>query len=403
MKKMLVLLLALGVVVAFSAVAMAAKSVVAIVKASPEDAKLMDGHFHINDDVAHEQTDAYHEATGDVVRALWDESSEEVWYQQIKKACDLAGGIPLNKGEAILIKPNFVLSYYPMYWSGFGDDNSIQGGFADPRAALAVARIAKEMGAGRIIIAECPMLGDAWATYQNYGMTWAQKRYADMGIKYELIDLCENWEMMSGLGLAMKTRMYPIPKLLKQVQCMVDIAAYKTHEYAGVTLSLKNLGIGLPTTRVIGAGKFGLPHQNVAEVIVDVNYIAQKLVPRQMHIIDGLYAGTWIPAAPYFQSGLIFASKDPVANDAIGTACMNLNPRNIGTTVLAAKMGLGKMEYDEIEVVGTPLEEAILQDFPRHPYKARRWPWTPTMYGKVANWDQYYRHPIYGVPNYPRW
>jgi len=253
MKKMLVLLLALGVVVAFSAVAMAAKSVVAIVKASPEDAKLMDGHFHINDDVAHEQTDAYHEATGDVVRALWDESSEEVWYQQIKKACDLAGGIPLNKGEAILIKPNFVLSYYPMYWSGFGDDNSIQGGFADPRAALAVARIAKEMGAGRIIIAECPMLGDAWATYQNYGMTWAQKRYADMGIKYELIDLCENWEMMSGLGLAMKTRMYPIPKLLKQVQCMVDIAAYKTHEYAGVTLSLKNLGIGLPSQRVIGA------------------------------------------------------------------------------------------------------------------------------------------------------
>jgi len=42
MKKMLILLLALGVVVAFSTVAMAAKSVVAIVKASPEDAKLMD-------------------------------------------------------------------------------------------------------------------------------------------------------------------------------------------------------------------------------------------------------------------------------------------------------------------------------------------------------------------------
>ena len=55
-------------------------------------------------------------------------------------------------------------------------------------------------------------------------------------------------------------------------------------------------------------------------------------------------------------------------------------------------MGLGKMEYDEIEVVGTPLEEAIIQDFPKHPYKARKWPWTPTMYGKVANWDAYYRH-----------
>ena len=51
------------------------------------------------------------------------------------------------------------------------------------------------------------------------------------------------------------------------------------------------------------------------------------------------------------------------------------------------------MEYDEIEVVGVPLEEAIIQDFPRHPYKARLWPWTPTRYGKVSNWDQKYRDP----------
>lgn len=401
MKKMLVLLLALGVVVAFSTVAMAAKSVVAIVKASPEEAKMMDGHFHINDDVAHEQTAAYHNATGDYVRALWDDESEGVWYEQVKKACDLAGGIPLKKGEAVLIKPNHVLSYYPMNWMGFGDDNSIQGAFSDPRASLAVARICKEMGAGRIIIAECPALGDAWATYMNYGYTWAQKRYADMGIKYELIDLCENWEMMPGLGLASPT--YPMPKLLKQVQCLVNICCFKTHEYAGVTLALKNLGIGLPSQRVIGACKFGLPHQNVAEVHADVNYIAQKLVPRQMHICDALYAGTWVPVAPYFLSGMVLASKDPVALDAIGTALMNLNPRNIGTTRLAAQHGLGKMEYDEIQVVGTPLEEAIIQDFPRHPYKARKWPWTPTMYGKVSNWDAYYRHELYGVPNYPRW
>ncbi len=60
---------------------------------------------------------------------------------------------------------------------------------------------------------------------------------------------------------------------------------FKTHEYAGVTFALKNLGIGLPSQRVIGACKFGLPHRNVAEVHVDVNYIAQKLVPRQIHIV----------------------------------------------------------------------------------------------------------------------
>jgi uncharacterized protein (DUF362 family) len=313
----------------------------------------------------------------------------------------MAGGLGIKQGDTVLIKPNFVLSAYPMIWMGFGDDNSLQGAFADPRAALAVARMAQEAGAGRIIIAECPALGDAWATYRNYGLEWVQKRYHDNGIKYELIDLCDDWEMMPGLGLASKE--YPIPKILKEADLLVPIAAFKTHEYAGVTLALKNIGIGIPSARVIGMCKFGLPHQHVAEVHTDVNHIVQKLIPNQMHIIDGVYAGTWVPVAPYFPSGMIMASKDPVAVDAICTAIMNHNPRNIGTTRLAAEHGLGKMEYDEIEVVGVALEDAIIQEFPRHPYKARRWPWTPTMYGKVSNWDQFYRHELYGVPNYPRW
>ncbi len=401
MKRMFVLLLAFGVVAFFASVAAAEKSVVSIVKADPADMKLLAESFHFNDDISHEQTAEFHEKTGEYPRAVWPEESEEVWYKYVKRAVDLAGGLDVRKGDTVLIKPNFVLSAYPMIWMGFGDDNSLQGAFADPRAVLAVARMAAEQGAGRIIVAECPALGDAWATYRNYGLEWVQKRYWARGIKYELVDLCEDWEMMPGLGLASKE--YPMPKILKKTDLLVNIAAFKTHEYAGVTLALKNLGVGLPSARVIGSCKFGLPHQNIAEVHVDVNYIAQKLVPRQMHILDAVYAGTWVPVAPYFPAGLIIAGKDPVAVDAIGTAVMNHNPRNIGTTRLAAQYGLGKMEYDQIEVVGVPLEEAIIQDFPRHPYKARRWPWTPDMYGKVTNWDQYYRHPLYGVPNYPRW
>jgi len=401
MKRMLILLMGLVVLFASASAAMAAKSVVAILKASPEDAKLLDGNFKIQDLYALDATEGYDQYEGDVTRAMWDLESEEVWYKYIKQATDLAGGIPLKRGEAVLIKPNFVLTYYSMAAFGYGDPNSIQGALTDPRACLAAARICKEMGAGRIIIAECPAMGDSWAAYVNFGLAYAQKRYADMGIKYELIDLCENWEMMPGLGLAAKE--YPMPKLLKQVQCLVNICAFKTHQYAGVTFALKNLGIGLPSVRVVGGYKVGLPHHKVAEVNVDVSYIAQKLVPRQMHIIDAVYAGTWTPVAPYFLTGYIIASKDPVALDAIGTAVMNHNPRNIGTTRLAAKYGLGKMEYDEIEVVGMPLEEAIIQDFPRHPVKGRMWPWASNAYGKVTNWDQYYRHPKWGIPNYPRW
>jgi len=109
---------------------------------------------------------------------------------------------------------------------------------------------------------------------------------------------------------------------------------------------------------------------------------------------------TWVPAAPYFLAGLVFASKDPVANDAIATACMNLN-RGLRNHRPGRQAWPGQDGVRRDRVVGTPLEEAIIQDFPKHPYKARKWPWTPTMYGKVANWDQSYRHELYGCPTIP--
>jgi hypothetical protein len=258
MKKIFTLLLAFWMVALFASGAIAAKSVVAILKASPEESQRLDGKFHIRDLAAIAHTPEYAASEGDHTRATWDPESEEVWYRYIKQATDLAGGIPVKKGETVLIKPNFVVAYFTMKDQKYGDDTSIQGAFTDPRACLAVARICKEMGAGRIIIGESPARGDAWSTFMCYGLVYNQKRYARMGIPYELTDLDENWEMMPGLGLGLKQ--YPIPKILKEVDCLVNIGAFKTHAFAGVTIALKNLGIGLPSTRVIGASKYGLPH-----------------------------------------------------------------------------------------------------------------------------------------------
>lgn len=95
MKRILVLLLALGVVVLFASVAAAQKSVVSIVKAESPDLKLLAESFHFNDDISHEQTAAFHEATGEYPRAVWPDASEEVWYKYVKQAVDLAGGLPV--------------------------------------------------------------------------------------------------------------------------------------------------------------------------------------------------------------------------------------------------------------------------------------------------------------------
>ncbi len=56
------------------------------------------------------------------------------------------------------------------------------------------------------------------------------------------------------------------------------------------------------------------------------------------------------------------------------------------------------MEYDEIEVVGVPPEEAIIQDFSRYPYTAWWLPWTPELHGKVTVGISIIRIPPMGCP-----
>jgi len=72
MKRIFILVLAVGMLAVFASVAAAQKSVVAIVKATTEDAKLLDGNFKIQDLVALDATEGYDKYEGDVTRAIWD-------------------------------------------------------------------------------------------------------------------------------------------------------------------------------------------------------------------------------------------------------------------------------------------------------------------------------------------
>ena len=85
MKRLSIVLLALGVVFFLGSTAMAGKSVVSIVKSDNQaDLDLLANDFHFNADVSKEQTVDYHERTGDYPHVVWSEASEEVWYKYIK-------------------------------------------------------------------------------------------------------------------------------------------------------------------------------------------------------------------------------------------------------------------------------------------------------------------------------
>jgi uncharacterized protein (DUF362 family) len=61
--------------------------------------------------------------------------------------------------------------------------------------------------------------------------------------------------------------------------------------------------------------------------------------------------------------GLIMASCDCVAHDAVMAALMGLDPMNVPLVRLAFETGLGEARMENIDVRGVPVEEARRVDW----------------------------------------
>jgi uncharacterized protein (DUF362 family) len=196
--------------------------------------------------------------------------------------------------------------------------------------------------------------------------------------KVRLVDLGdEPWKWYPApKALALKN--YAMAEIIGEMDQIISIPCLKTHTLCGVTSSLKNIGIGMPTTRIAGSIKMGLPHKVVTEVITDVNMITGN----DYTVVDAIWGmeESGPDNGPGVAMGLIIAGNDPVACDAVSTVVMGFKVTNIGTTVMAEKYGLGT--YHDIEVVGRPISEVQVVFTPVK--RGHRWP--PEM-GDVAGWD----------------
>jgi uncharacterized protein (DUF362 family) len=85
---------------------------------------------------------------------------------------------------------------------------------------------------------------------------------------------------------------------------------------------------------------------------------------------------------------LIIAGADPVAVDAVSTAIMGFNPKNIGHITMAAKHGLGVADLDRIVVEGESIA-SVAKEFKVVP-EENRW---PSEHGGVKNWEERYKAP----------
>jgi len=240
------------------------------------------------------------------------------------------------RGRNVLLKPNLV-EHIP--------DAPVN---TNAKLIGAAASCILRLGATRVVVGEGP--GHERDTEMVVSETGLEQELRDREIAF--VDLNRD-ELVrartkadySGLG-----RLW-LPKTVLGADFIVSMPKIKTHHWAGVTLSLKNM-FGIVPGMKYGWPKNILHWHGIHESILDVC----ATVPVDFVIADGIEAmeGNGPLQGQLRRLGRIVLADDPVAADATCARLMGLDPRLIFHIEEAGRF-LGNMDQNRITMVGERL------------------------------------------------
>ncbi|MDR2713343.1 MAG: DUF362 domain-containing protein [Clostridiales bacterium] len=277
--------------------------------------------------------------------------------QVVAKAIENAGGLEgiVMKGDAVLIKPNLC-----------ADARAGSSTTTDYRVVAEIVREVKELGAGRVIVAEGSFSGNAFSEF-----LLGQNKYDEVGdVEFYNFNDCDKDDCYE---LPMKSlngeKTIFIPKIYVDADVVISVPKLKTHSMTVVSLSLKNIGFGVPSEKIYSymASKSALHNLKSSNVIADVNSIRKP----DFSVIDGIVGGEGRGPVnnTKVDSQIILASRDPVAVDTV--ACLFMGHRVIPNESklgrycshipFCAEQGIGIADIDAIKVVGADLDEIKME------------------------------------------
>ena len=142
---------------------------------------------------------------------------------------------------------------------------------------------------------------------------------------------------------------------------IISAAPMKTHNYALVTLSLKNLLIGAPIKDEKSNDK-ALFHTGDTAVNDILHYnmfnLAQEAWP-DLAVIDGFEAmeGNGPAWGMPFPARVALAGRDALAVDTLTTKIMGFDPKRVLYLAAMNEFGMGQGNLEKIGVEGTPLDQ----------------------------------------------
>jgi uncharacterized protein (DUF362 family) len=218
-----------------------------------------------------------------------------------------------------------------------------------------VAAVFRAFGAREVLVAEGQgHCRDSGLVLEQSGLGPVLKRE-----RLPFVDLNHDDVFMRSnrLGFTNLPKLY-LPRALKRADLVVSLPKLKTHHWAGVTLSMKNLFGVLPGV-CYGWPKNVLHQEGIAESILDIN----AAVRPNLAIVDGIIGMEGdgpIMGTPRRAGVLVMGTNFP-AVDATAARLMGINPARVAH--LAAASGrLGPIAQRHICQRGEPIA-GLAQNF----------------------------------------
>ncbi len=160
-----------------------------------------------------------------------------------------------------------------------------------------------------------------------------------------------------------------LSKTALEADVIVNLPKLKTHSLTVFTGGIKNMYGTIPGSfRRRLHGEYP-DSEDFSRMLTDIF----SAIRPQLTLMDGIVAmeGEGPAAGSVRKLGVILASRDAVAVDAVATGIIGMDPMDIATTRYAHERGLGVGNPDSIEVVGESIESVATSDF-RLPVIAKR-------------------------------
>jgi uncharacterized protein (DUF362 family) len=270
--------------------------------------------------------------------------------RQLGRALELLGGAGrfVKAGQRVLLKPNLCLPQAP------------------ERALTTHPEIIRQLAywfgltGARVVVGDNPV-GDA--TQDRLDVIWNE-----CGMQEALKDIPYTRSLLNKNMREFKIHIdgtsysYFVSQEVLDCEAVVNVPKFKTHSLMTFTGAVKNL-YGLLPANSKKTLHYQLPeHDKFAEMLVSI----YSTVKPALHVMDAVVGiegdGPGTKGEPR-HIGLLMASTDGIALDAVATRIMGLGASRIPTSAAAVRLAAGEVDPENIEIVGDDLDVFIQTDY----------------------------------------